>query len=142
MGKQLWLRNALVMIGAYYLASWLIIPFWLLISKLTEGRTYQGGWQTLVMHALNTIPVALGAALAGVAAGFCLETARPLAWAAGVGVFVGVCTWSATRWYVTPTLMDLLPQLAKALVAAGVAFAMCWAIERRRKAVEVPSAAA
>ena len=133
MKRLLWLRNALVMIGAYYLSSWLIVPLWVLISKLNEGRVYQGG-QTAMMHAFDIIPVAAGAALAGVIAGMFLETAKPLAWAAGVGAFVGACTWSSTRWYVTPTLKDLLPQIVGAMVAAGVAFVTCRAIERRRAA--------
>ena len=57
MGKHLWLRNTLVMIGAYYLASVADhSSFWLLISKLDRRSFYQGAGRRLVMHALNMIP--------------------------------------------------------------------------------------
>jgi hypothetical protein len=142
MSKHLWLRNVLVMVGGYYLASWVLVPFWIPIAKLAEGRVYQPGWESFVMNAFNTIPVACGAVLAGMASGYFLDTEKPTAWAIGVGVFVGICNWSTARWYVTPSVADLLAQGAHAAVTGSLAFAACWTVQRRRRDVKVPSAAA
>jgi hypothetical protein len=132
----------LVIVGGYYLASWVLVPLWIPIAKLAEGRVYHPGWESVVMNGFNLIPVACGAVLAGMATGCFLETEKPMVWAIRVGVFVGICNWSTARWYVTPSVADLLAQGARAVVTGSFAFASCWSVLRRRSDVKVPNAAA
>ena len=70
-----------------------------------------------MMELFNDVPVFIGAALAGVLIGSFLETAKPLAWALGVGVFVGMLNWSAMHWYIKPSFSDLLTQGIRATVS-------------------------
>jgi hypothetical protein len=133
MPKGLWLRNFLVIIGAYYLASWLVVPVWIPIANLREGHVYQTSGEFVLMHLFDAIPRLVGAGLTGLMTGYFLQTHRPLAWAVGVGVFVMLLDWSATQWQIKPSFSDLVPHGIRALVVGAVAFAVCWIIENRRR---------
>ena len=127
-------RNALVVVGAYYVSAWIVVPFWIPIAKLTEGRVYSPGPQELVMDLFHFLPIAATAILAGVAAGFLFESERPLWWAVFAGVFVGLMTWSSTHWYAKPSVSDLALQSLRALAAGSITFAACRLAGRRRPA--------
>jgi hypothetical protein len=135
MPRLLGLRNVILIVGAYYLAAWVMVPLWIPISRLAEGRVYHPGWESFWMDVFNMVPIALGSMLAGVTVGYFMETARPLVWAFAAGVFVGLCTWSSTHWHINPEASDLFAQGVRALVAAAIAFAACWFIERRRQSL-------
>jgi hypothetical protein len=134
MRKWLWLRNVLIMVGAYYLAAWVLIPVWIPIANLNGGHVYQGSGIVL-LELVDDIPLLVGAALAGTMAGYFLETSRPLGWAAGVGIFIGLLNWSSVHWHIKPSFADLLRQGIRAVVVGGVACVMCWLVQRRRRSV-------
>ena len=87
-------RNSLVIVGAYYVSSWILVPFGSLWLACLRERVYLPGEAGLV-EARNLIPVVISAVLAGVACGWFIETKRLLVWALACGVFVGVCKWSS-----------------------------------------------
>lgn len=133
MPRLLVLRNTLVLVGAYYVSAWVLIPLWIPLTKLVEGRVYPAGSQLLFWAEIfNMIPAACSAVLAGVVTGYFVETARPVTWAVVAGVFVGLCTWSSHHWYVAPTSSDLLKQGSEAAAVGTFAFMSCWMVQRRR----------
>ena len=133
MQERLWLRNTLLIVGGYYLSALVVVPFWVPIAKLAEGRVYYPGWQTFLMELFNAVPVLAGAALAGPLAGYFLETNRPALWTVCLGGFVALCNWSAHHWYVKPSFSDVAVQGTKAIVSGGLAAAACSLILKRRR---------
>lgn len=128
------LRNALMIVGAYYVSAWIIVPFWIPIAKLTEGHVYSAGAQELGMRLFQFLPIAATAVLAGVATGYLLESERPLRWAVFAAAFVGLMAWSSTHWYVKPSASDVAIQALRAAAAGAITFAACRLAARPRSA--------
>ena len=133
-------RNVLVVVGAYYVSAWIVVPFWIPIAKLTEGRVYSPGPQELAMDLFHFLPIAATAILAGATTGLLFESDRPLRWAAFAAVFVGLMAWSATRWYVKPAASDLAIQGLRAVAASVLTFLAC-RFSARRRTPATPAAA-
>jgi len=68
--RLLTLRNVLLMIGAYYLSTWVFFFAWLPFTQLVEGRVYHPGWEDFWMGVFHMVPFAL-AALAAVSPQAC-----------------------------------------------------------------------
>ena len=127
------LRNFLVVVGAYYVSAWVVMPLWAPIAWMDHGRVYQAGSSLLLLsQAIRTIPILMSAILAGAAAGYFLVASRRASWLAVLGIFVAVCVWSSTRWYVRPSFEDLLWQGTKATVAGSLAVLAALAVWNRR----------
>lgn len=125
-------RNSLVIVGAYYVSSWILVPIWIPVARLFEKRVYLPGEAGLV-EARNLIPVVISAVLAGVACGWFIETKRLLVWALACGVFVGVCKWSSGYWYRPPSGAELIQKGVAACVVGVLACAACWVVGKRRR---------
>ena len=117
------LRNVLVLIGTFYASGMVFAGIWILALQITGSTP---------LHILLPLATAL---LTGVLCGYLLESRRPVAWAVVVGAFVALSTWSSVRWYIKPTLTELLPHGAESLGAGLLAGVSCWVFWRRRSSV-------
>jgi hypothetical protein len=122
-----------MIVGAYYVSAWIIVPFWIPLAKLTEGRVYSSGAQELGMGLFQFLPIAATAILAGIATGLLLEAERPVRWAIFAAAFVGLMAWSSTRWYAKPSASDLAIQSLRAAAASGITFFACRLAARRHE---------
>ena len=126
------LRNILSVGGAYYLATWLVAPFWFLVTPwMNRGHPM---WLSALVA---LIPAVIACAVAGVAAGFAVESQKPLAWALALGGLVALLRWFGWRWQLPPDLGDRTRQaidaaLPAAIAIAGVLFARQYADRQSR----------
>jgi hypothetical protein len=127
------LRNVLTIVGAYYVSAWVLVPIWIPIAKLTEGRVYSTAGERFGMELFNFLLPGATAVLAGIAAGLLLETERPLAWTVFAALFVGLMVWSSTHWHIRPAAFDLGVQALRAAAAAALTFFACRLAARRRE---------
>jgi hypothetical protein len=99
-------RNVLVLIGAYYLSILVGMPFFILFAKLEEGHVYQGDIGSLVGTLVNTIPMAVDAIIAGVMAGWLVESRAAYRWAWGLGLFLFLASLSSHHWKRPPEAIE------------------------------------
>jgi len=126
------LRNALVVLGGLYLSSWIAMPFWPPILRLTTDRVYHPGWESVWINSLQLLPALLGAAIAGVAVGLALQTRHPQLWALVLAVPMAVLRWTSFTWHISPQLGDRARQASAALVPAAAAALAIWLGSRWR----------
>ena len=131
------LRNVLVIVGAYYLAAWIVMPLWWPVMRMTEGRVFHEGSPELrLSEAIHAIPILVGAILAGAAAGYFLVGSNRALWLGVVGLFLAACVWSSARWYVRPSTSEMLWQGAKAVISGSLAALAAFAVWNRRARLE------
>ena len=131
------LRNVLIVVGAYYVAAWVVMPLWWPIMRMTEGRVFPEGSPELgLSEAIHAIPILVTAVLAGAAAGYFLVGSNRALWLTVVGLFLAVCVWSSARWYVRPSTSAMLWQGAKAVISGSLAALAAFAVWNRRAKVE------
>jgi hypothetical protein len=124
-------RNILVLVGAYYLSILVGMPFFILFAKLTEGHVYRGDIGSLVSTLVSAIPLAVDAALAGLMAGWLIESARPFRWALGFAGVLFLASLSSHHWKISPGLIDRLGEFLEATII-GVVAVPAFMFARRR----------
>jgi hypothetical protein len=118
--RALFLRNVVVVVGAFYTCGQVLAGLWILALQITGS---------VPIDPILPFGTAL---LAGLVCGYLLESTKQAAWSAAAGVFVAICTWSSMHWYVKPPLMEVLRYGARAVSAGVVTGITCWIVWRRR----------
>jgi hypothetical protein len=132
--RQGTLRNVLVVLGGVYLSTWISVPLWPSILRLTTDRVYHPGWESVRIIALQLIPPVGGAVIAGAVVGVALQTDRVGRWALVLAALIAVLRWLSVRWHVSPELSDRARQAATALIPAAVGgIALCLGARWQRR---------
>ncbi len=132
------LRNTLVVVGAYFLGAQVaVLLFWpmsLLIPTYSSGEATAEARKMAVIDAFYRVPIFMGAVLAGVGVGVCLQSARPRVWIVVTGVVVALCTLSSAAWSLFP-LAQAVHHFERAVAAGLLSSLACLMTLRKRKAV-------
>jgi hypothetical protein len=127
--RRRFLRNAVLVVGSYYVSSLVLLPLLILWFKLLErpGGTLPLDWW------VQFVPMLGNAILTGLLCGYLLKSPNKVAWSLGTAVLFALAIWSSVKWYLKPSTSEILWHVTTAIVAGAVASLVCWISWRRRE---------
>jgi hypothetical protein len=117
--KMTIIRNALIVLGIYWLSMWVVVPIASICLKITAGMTYSSG---AGMFLSSVIPISLVALGAGILCVYTIEGDSRKYWLVALALLYVIFGFFSWHWVQPPSMLDRVWQFVRSIVPAIVCF--------------------
>jgi hypothetical protein len=126
-------RNLLVVLGAYYLSRWVAVPVQLMFAQVTNHLIFSGDFEgAVVMPLVLGVPLALVAGLTGAVIAWLIPSHR-LLWVLLPAALYFTFGLLGHHWLSPPSIADRVSEFIGALVPAVACVVGAMLVDRRTR---------